>query len=123
MPSTRPREPTGQRLGKVGAELVDVVVNAGLPDLADVVSINVPFDATLDTPRHVTTIARIGYDRLFSDDGNGVYRHDFNGRLIEFEPLDGTDIEAGRDGRISIAPIRMPSTATVPEDVRARIEG
>ena len=112
-----------ERLGKLGAELVDLVVNAGLPELADVVSINVPFDATLDTPRHVTTIARIGYDRLFSDDGNGVYRHDFNGRLIEFEPLDGTDIEAGRDGRVSIAPIRMPSTATVPEDVRARIEG
>ena len=112
-----------ERLGKVGAELVDVVVNAGLPDLADVVSINVPFDATSATPRHVTTIARIGYDRLFSDDGNGVYRHDFNGRLIEFEPLDGTDIEAGREGRVSIAPIRMPSAAVVPGHVRSQIEG
>ena len=112
-----------ERLGRLGAELVDLVVNAGLPDLADVISINVPFDATPDTPRHVTTIARIGYDRLFTDDGKGVYRHDFNGRLIEFEPLDGTDIEAGRDGRVSIAPIRMPSAATVPGDVRTRIEG
>ena len=111
-----------QRLGTVGAELVDTVVNAGLPKHADVVSINVPFDATVVTPRHVTTIARIGYDRLFSDDGNGVYRHDFSGRLIEFEPLDGTDIEAGREGRVSIAPIRMPSAATVPDDVRAQIE-
>ena len=112
-----------ERLGLVGAELVDVVVSAGLPALADVVSINVPFDATLDTPRRVTTIARIGYDRLFSDDGNGVYRHDFSGGLLEFGSLDGTDIEAGRDGRVSIAPIRMPSAATVPDDVRARIEG
>ena len=112
-----------KRLAEVGAEIIGVVSDAGLPTVADVVSINLPFDATVDTPRQVTTVARIGYGRLFSHQGDGVYQHDFNGRLIEFEPLDGTDVEAARDDRVSIAPIRMPSTATVPDDIRARIEG
>jgi 5'-nucleotidase len=111
-----------QRLGTIGAGVVDEIVNAGLPGLADVVSVNLPFDASDETPRQVTTVARVGYHRLFSDDGNGVYRHDFSGRIIEFEPLDGTDIQAGRDDRISIAPIRMPTAASIPDDIRARIE-
>ena len=112
-----------ERLADVGTELVGVVADAGLANLADIVSINVPFDATVDTPRQLTTVARIGYDRLFSHRGNGFYHHDFNGRLLEFASLDGTDIEAARDDLISIAPIRMPSAAPIPDDVRALIEG
>lgn len=111
-----------KRLGSIGAAVVDDVVNAGLPGLADVVSINIPFDASDATPRHVTTVARVGYHRLFTHDGAGVYNHDFSGRIIEFEPLDGTDIQAGRDDHISIAPINMPSAAPVPDNVRSRIE-
>jgi len=111
-----------QRLAVVATDVIGDVVTAGLPGLADVVSINLPFDASAETPRQVTTVARVGYNRLFTSDGNGVYRHDFNGELLEFEPLDGTDIEAGRGDRISIAPIRMPSAASVPEEVRSRIE-
>ena len=111
-----------QRLGTIGAEVVDDVVDAGLSGFADVVSINLPFDASNATPRLVTTVARVGYHRLFSDDGTGIYHHDFSGRLLEFEPLDGTDIQAGRDDRISIAPIQMPTAAPVPDEVRARLE-
>jgi broad specificity polyphosphatase/5'/3'-nucleotidase SurE len=109
-------------LAVVATDVIGDVVTAGLPGLADVVSINLPFDASAETPRQVTTVARVGYDRLFTSDGNGVYHHDFNGELLEFEPLDGTDIEAGRGDRISIAPIQMPTAASVPEDVRSRIE-
>lgn len=111
-----------QRLGTIASEVVGDVVDAELAQFSDVISINIPFDASGTTPRQVTSVARVGYHRLFSDDGNGVYRHDFSGRLIEFEPLDGTDIQAGRDDRISIAPIKMPSASAVPAEVRKRIE-
>lgn len=111
-----------KRLADVGAELVGVVADAGLPQLVDVVSINLPFDATADTPRQVTTVARIGYDRLFSHHGDGIYHYDFGGKLIEFESLEGTDIEAARGNRVSIAPICMPAASAIPDEVRARLE-
>ena len=114
--------PDWERLAHVAAALVEDVVGAGLPTLADVVSINVPFDATTETPRRVTSVARVGYDRLFGHEGNGVYVHDFNGRLIEFGDLEGTDIAAARDDHIAITPLRMPTSPPVPNEVRARIE-
>ncbi len=114
--------PDWERLAHVATELVRAVVDSGLQTLADVVSINVPFDATLDTPRRVTSVARVGYDRLFGHEGNGIYVHDFNGRLIEFGDLDGTDIAAARDDHIAITPLRMPTSPPVPNEVRSRIE-
>ncbi len=84
------------RLANLGTELVGEIRTAGLDGLADVVTINVPFDATASTPRQVTRIAKVGYDRLFSDQGDGIYEHDFSGGLIEFEAIDGTDIRRSR---------------------------
>jgi len=110
------------RLAWVSTELVGDVVHAGLPALTDVVSINLPFDATADTPRRVTSVARVGYDRLFGYQGDGVYVHDFNGRLIEFDDLDGTDIAAARDDQIAVTPLRMPTSPAIPDEVRSSIE-
>lgn len=111
-----------QRLAKVATDVVGEVGDAGLSQLADIVTINIPFDATFDTSRQVTRIAKVGYDRLFAHQGAGIYEHDFGGGLIEFEPMHGTDIAAARDDRISIAPIRMPAAASIPDDVRAQLE-
>lgn len=113
---------TWERLASVTAGLIADVVEEGLPDLADVVSVNLPFDSTAETQRRVTRVARVGYDRLFQHQGDGIYEHDFNGELIEFDHLEGTDIAAARDDQIAITPIRMPSTPTVPDAVRSRIE-
>jgi 5'-nucleotidase len=114
--------PDWERLASLSTALVADVVDSGLPTLADVVSINVPFDATPATPRRVTSVARVGYDRLFGHEGDGVYVHDFNGRLIEFGDLDGTDIAAARDDHIAITPLCMPTSPPVPDEVRARLE-
>lgn len=111
-----------RRLAAVATELIGAVTTGGLSELADVVTINLPFDATADTPRRVTTVARIGYDRLFSHVGVGIYTHDFGGKLIEFDAIGGTDIAAAREERISITPLLMPAAAPVPDDVRSRIE-
>ncbi len=110
------------RLAEVTVGVVDGVWNSGIMKLADVVSINLPFDTTDATPRRVTTVARVGYDRLFGHTGEGVYTHDFGGGFVEFDSTEGTDIGAARDGAVSITPLRMPAAASVPDEIRARLE-
>ncbi len=114
--------PGWERLSALSTALISDVVEAGLPSHADVVSINVPFDSTEGTQRRVTSVARVGYERLFGHEGDGVYVHDFNGKLIEFDSLDGTDIAAARNDHIAITPLRMPTSPSIPDDVRSRIE-
>jgi len=111
-----------RRIAAVGAVVIADVEASGILEIADVVSINLPFEATVETPRRITTVARVGYDRLFDHTGGGVYTHDFGGSFVEFGAIGGTDIGAARDGAISIAPLLMPAAAPVPDDVRARLE-
>ncbi len=103
------------------ATILADVADSGLFEAADVVSVNLPFDATPDTPRRLTRIARMRYGGLFRPIGAGRYR---NGFVTVGEPdrLDGTDAEAVRDGAVSITPIRMPEAVAVPESLRSRIE-
>ncbi len=111
-----------QRISAVTAVIIADVEASGILEVADVISINLPFDATVETPRRITTVARVGYDRLFGHTGGGVYTHDFGGGFVEFGSMEGTDIGAARDGVVSITPLLMPAAAPVPDDVRARLE-
>jgi len=111
-----------RRLSAVVAVVIADVQASGLLEIADVVSINLPFDATVETRRRITTVARVGYDRLFDHTGGGVYTHDFRGGFVEYESIKGTDIGAARDGDISITPLLMPAAASVQDDVRALLE-
>lgn len=110
------------RLAETTAGLVRLVTEAGLGDHADIVSINLPFESTLDTPRRVTTIARVGYDRLFQPESDGVYVHAYAGGFTHIETVDGSDVDAANDGAVSITPVRLPAAAQVPESVRTAIE-
>lgn len=94
---------------------------SGLLDVADVVSVNLPFDATPATPRRVTRIARARYDRLFEPVDDGRYRHAFTA-ITSTDRLDGTDVEAAEDGAVSITPVRMPEAVDVPTALRNRVE-
>ena len=111
-----------ERLATVATSLVDEVRSSGLIEVADVVTMNLPFDTTLETPRRLTTVARVGYDRLFSELGGGIFTYDFGGGFVEFDGIDGTDVAAAREGAVSITPLRMPAAAVIPDDVRARLE-
>lgn len=114
--------PEWERLAGVCAGLVERVRSSGLLGLADVVSINLPFDTDEATPRRLTSIARVGYDRLFRHVGDGIFVHDFGGGFLEFEALDGSDVDAAHHGWVSITPIRMPQAAVVPGEVAAAVE-
>jgi 5'-nucleotidase len=111
-----------ERLSGVAAAIIGDVQKSGIMEGADVVSINLPFETTEATPRRITTVARVGYDRLFEHVGGGVYTHDFGGGFVEFDTTEGSDIGAARDGVVSITPLRMPAAASVPDDVRSRLE-
>lgn len=113
---------TWRRLADLAVELVEDVGAAGLSRHCDVISINLPYDAGASTPRRVTTIARVGYDRLFVPDGDGTYVHAYGGGINQIEAVEGSDIDAAHDGAISITPIRMPAAASVPDELRRRIE-
>lgn len=112
-----------ERLARLTVELVEAIDESGLHDHSDVVSINLPFESTADTERRVTTIARVGYDRLFSLREEGVYVHAYGGGINQIEAVDGSDIEAAHDGAVSITPLRMPAAAIVPPEVREAVEG
>ncbi|MBW3620058.1 MAG: 5'/3'-nucleotidase SurE [Actinobacteria bacterium] len=109
-------------------ELADTCVSilrdleeAELFDHSDVVSVNLPFDATPDTPRHLTEIARVGYDRLFRAAGPGVYEHDFLA-ITRGDELEGTDVAVAGQGGVSVTAVRLPRAADVPDEVRRRVE-
>ena len=113
---------TWVRLAQLTREMVERFESSGLHDHADVISVNMPFDSTESTPREVTTIARVGYDRLFVAQGEGEYVHGYGGGIREIEAVDGSDIDAAHDGAISITPILMPAAAAIPADVRETVE-
>ncbi|HEX7099906.1 MAG TPA: 5'/3'-nucleotidase SurE [Acidimicrobiia bacterium] len=119
---TPEERPSWERLSEVTVFVLRLIEKAGLHAFADVVSINLPYDATVDTERRVTTLARSGYDRLFARQDDGTYRHEYGGKINQFEAVDGSDIDAAHDGVISITPIRMPAAATVPPEVRQAVE-
>ena len=109
-------------LASTCATLADNIVASGVFDEADVVTVNLPFDSTIDTPRRVTRIARVGYDPVFRHVGEGIYVHDFNGVFRELEDLSGTDVGAAHDGVVSITPVRMPEAARLHPDTVAALE-
>ncbi|MPZ52044.1 MAG: 5'/3'-nucleotidase SurE, partial [Acidimicrobiia bacterium] len=95
-------------LSGVTSRLIGELWDDRLPDRCDVVTINIPFEATDETERRHTKVARVGYDQLFERVSDGVFRHSYRGGMRNIEPLDGSDIEAAHDGVISITPLRMP---------------
>ena len=108
-------------LGALCAELLVQIRTTGLADLADLVSVNVPFEADADTPRRVTRLARVGYGGLFRPRDDGQWQH----RAVDlqpFEPLDGTDVGAAGEHAVTITPVRMPASPDVPAAVRAALE-
>lgn len=112
-----------KRLAALGADIVRSVREAGFPEGVDVLSVNFPHTADLHTPRRVTALAKVGYDRLFQPGEHaGAWRHEFGGAFREVGPMEGTDLEGARHGLVTITPIRLAHTAELPPRVRRRLE-
>jgi broad specificity polyphosphatase/5'/3'-nucleotidase SurE len=77
----------------------------------------------VETPREVTRLARVGYDRVFQQRSEGVYFHEFGGLVRREERLRDTDVVAAQRGVVSITPVRLAHTADVSVEDRAAWEG
>jgi 5'-nucleotidase len=94
------------------AELVRALRAEGYPDGVDLLSVNFPVGATVDTPRALTELAAVGYDRLFRGNGDGRFVHDFSGALRNESAASArSDVSAVRAGMVSITPVRLAHTA------------
>jgi len=115
--SLRPESaPMWERLSLVAAALAGPVLAAAPQGL--VLNVNLPDDADNSTPRRLTRVADVGYDRLFTRVADGEYRHDYRGHLNHFSPPEGTDVQASREGCIAITPLRATHTADLPKGLR-----
>jgi len=106
------------------AALVREIRDVGYPDGVDLLSVNFPLGATVDTPRSVTELAAVGYDGLFRRRDDGHFVHDFSGALRnESAASPRSDVSAVRAGRVSITPVRLAHTAELSGSLRARLAG
>ncbi len=95
------------RAARLSADIVATTRREGYPEGVDLLNVNFDTNATVDTPRVLTDLAKIGYDRIFREIRPGVFIHDFSTGLRLQGDLSGTDVEAVADGLVSITPVRL----------------
>lgn len=115
-------DPMWSRLAAISADIIAALLKSGFPEGADLINVNMPESADLDTPRRVVDVARIGYDRLFQKQRDGVYAHEFEGTFLHFSGLEGTDVETARNDEIAITPIRLQQTGSISKELRDELE-
>jgi 5'-nucleotidase len=111
------------RAAALALDVTRIARKHGLPANADLVSVNFPWGSGVETPREVTRLARVGYDRVFQQRSEGVYFHEFGGLVRREERLRDTDVVAAQRGVVSITPVRLAHTADVSVEDRAAWEG
>lgn len=110
------------QLSGVATEVVTDLIETGIFTVADVVSVNLPFDATSETERRITTIGRMRYSGLFGPATGSGFFHDYRGGYSIDSHDPRSDIAAALDGVISITPVRLPEAVSVPAQTRSWIE-
>jgi 5'-nucleotidase len=92
------------RVGQVAARVVADAYPLLFP--GDVLNVGIPDAAEVDTPRRITRVGRVGYDRLFAEQSPGVYVHSYGGLVHAEDGGDGTtDVGAAEERVIAITPI------------------
>jgi len=106
------------RSAEVAADIVQGVLSQRLPVGVDLLNVNFPQEVSLDTPRVVTEVARLGYDALFKAREESLYAVDYQGQT-ERRPSDAqTDMAAIDEGLVSITPLRLSRAAPIDADLR-----
>ncbi len=108
---------------KITAKLAVILVGKDFGANVDLISLNIPFGAKVDTPFAVTVPFRGPYGKLFQKRGESfVHVNPYIAfkRLQSGHLQEGTDIKAVADGKISVAPLSLELT---PKGSLERIEG
>ncbi|GIW45961.1 MAG: stationary phase survival protein SurE [Candidatus Binatia bacterium] len=107
------------RVAEVASDIARTLWEVGFPKSVDAFSVNLPAEATLETPRRVTGVTRTRYGPLFVPDGAGCFRH----RFSYLEPLeDEGDVSVVSRGFVAITPLRLDFSVPLPAALRQRLE-
>jgi len=107
---------------QVAAEIVETLLQLGMPAGVDCFSVNMPADITAETPRVIARVTRSRYGPLFVPAPEGGYVHRFQSLAALESPPDG-DIAVVYRGAIAITPLRLDFSTALPASLRAALEG
>ena len=110
-----------QSAAAVAVEIVSTIRQHGFPPDVDCFSVNMPAEVGADTPRVTTRVTRSRYGQLFVPAPEGGYLHRFQS-LTALEDRPDGDMHVCQAGAVSITPIRLELSGTVPESLRAALE-
>jgi 5'-nucleotidase len=115
--------PGWERAAALSAEIAARVRERGMPEGADLLSVNFAWGAGPETPREITELGRVGYDQVFHQRAPGVYFHEFGGMVRRSDAsLKRSDVIAARRGVVSITPVRLAHSAALLDADRAALE-
>jgi 5'-nucleotidase len=99
--------PLFEHAAQITAKVTSIMMNKTFHDY-DLLSLNIPFDATVDTALEVTTPFKAPYGRLFHKK-NGTYTH--STPPIRYTNMkERTDLKTLSQGKISLTPISLSLT-------------
>lgn len=112
-----------ERAAALSAEIAGVIRARGMPQGADLLNVNFAFGAGPETPREITELGRVGYDRVFFERAPGVYFHEFGGMVRRSDvSLKRSDVVAAKRGVVSITPVQLPHSVALAEGDRKALE-
>ncbi len=112
-----------ERAAALCADVVATVLERGMPDQADLLSVNFPWGSGPETSREVTELGRVGYDQVFQPTVDGHFAHRFTGFSRRGDgSLAKSDLVATGRGVVAITPVRLPSSASVSDVERSAFE-
>ena len=90
---------------KITMKLIKILIDEEFGPDVDLISINIPFSATVSSEFNITKPFRDSYGKLFHKTGE-EYKH-INPPIVLSNPMNGTDLKALSEGKISITPISL----------------
>jgi len=112
--------PQWARAAALCARIVQAVLRDGYPPECELLSVNLPLGAGPETPCEVTQLAHASYTQLFRQEAPGRFTHDFGGEVLHRSALEGTDVRAVAEGRVSITPIRLSQDPGLAKSLESR---
>lgn len=93
-----------ENAAQITTKVTSIIIDKAFEGV-DLFSLNIPFDATINTPLMITTLFKTRYGRLFHRNGN-TFIHQTP--PIEFKNMEkSTDLEALHDKKISLTPMNI----------------
>lgn len=96
--------PFFENAAKITTKLTTIVMNKVFEGI-DLFSLNIPFDATVDTPLEITTLFKKRYGRLFHKKGNKFFHQTPPISFINMESK--SDLKALNENKISLTPMNI----------------